>query len=68
MLEKLFEPLWRIQTCHGPDIGSMTCYDEATSWFTTPISILVISSFVLAIIGIEAFKEHKKKKSLEDLR
>lgn len=67
MLDVLFEPLWKMQTCYGPHLNDLTCYNEVSSYFTVPIVIIILVSGVGLLFGKEKYDQWKKRRVYKKL-
>lgn len=62
MLDWLVTPLYYAQSCYGQTIGDLECHIEASSFFTTPLALIVIPSFTIGILIVDRYRDRKTRK------
>jgi hypothetical protein len=62
MLEWLFTPIFKTETCVGESISNVTCHTEPFG--ISPITLIIIGVF-LGLLGIASFINKRKEKKME---
>lgn len=63
MLDWLFEPIFKAETCVGPEVGNVTCHTEPFG--LTPIILITIGAFI-GVLGIASLINKWKEDKLEE--